>query len=121
MPDALVTLLRVTNRSRPQRKKSAASNTGSNSVRMYETGSPLPETRKSGSNSSSVSCGLGAAVHRALRRFDHDLGEAETCKQSLGPRGHTRNVARDNRMIGRDHRTLKSPDDDFFERIPFVM
>ena len=31
---ALVTLLRVTNRSRPQRKKSAASNTGSNSVRM---------------------------------------------------------------------------------------
>src|SRR5213593_4655207 len=41
MPDALVTLLRVTNRSRPQRKKSAASKTGSNSVRMYEIGSPF--------------------------------------------------------------------------------
>src|SRR5258706_1414839 len=68
MPDALVTLLRVTNKSRPQRQKSAASKTGSNSVRIYEIGSPFSGTRNSASNSSFVSCGLGAAGQTAPRR-----------------------------------------------------
>ena len=56
---ALVTLLRVTNRSRPQRTKSAASKTGSNSVRMLRICSPSAAS-EFGSKSSSVSCGFGA-------------------------------------------------------------
>lgn len=68
MPMALVTLERVTKRSRPARTKSAASKTGSNSVRMYRIGSSFFGARNSCSNSSSVSCGFGAEVQRAPRR-----------------------------------------------------
>src|ERR1700739_4817994 len=56
-----------------------------------------------------------------LCRFDHDLWITEARDQRLSPCSHARNVAGDNRMTGRDGRTLEPSDDHFLQRIPLVV
>ena len=64
---------------------------------------------------------LHRSIKLTLRRFDHDLWVREACEQRLGTRCHARNVAGDNRMIGRDNRTLKPSDYHFLQRAPLVV
>src|ERR1700739_4966247 len=56
-----------------------------------------------------------------LCRFDHDLWITEARDQRLSPCSHARNVAGDNRMTGRDGRTLEPSDDHFLQRVPLVV
>src|SRR4030042_861397 len=148
MPDSFVTLLRMPNRSRPQRTKSAASKTGSYSFTTKGIGLPAaarnPVSRAARAEALRLPVrrlvGDGEVRHRrpahgdafrledvdelvqlALCRAHDKLGIRKPGDQLIDPRQPLGDVEGDREGFGRDHRALEAPDNDLLERVPFVV
>jgi hypothetical protein len=61
------------------------------------------------------------AVELGLRLRDHEARVAKASDERHEARGEAGDDAGDDRMAGGHDRPLEPPDDDFFERVPFVM
>ena len=62
------------------------------------------------------------AIELALGRLEHEPWVTESGDEGVRACGHPlRNVAGDDRMIGRNGGALESPDNDLLKRVPFIM